>query len=251
MTQVGRSTLRGRRRLLDRVTFSVTSFENDVRLPGRVYPLEPLMAGRDTPRGSSSDPDDWFAPGGVPLPAGPPGRQVDAPSEETVDEPDWLEAETREAGAPAAPAADQPRRRSALLALVALAVFAVIIVIAFLGADVFSSNKSSNPPPPPTTTAATTQPTTTTPSTITTPPSTTTVPTLTSGLLKQGTSGADVKALQQALAAAGHSPGAIDGDFGPKTEQALIAFQQAAGIPADGVYGPQTKAALEKKLNAG
>jgi hypothetical protein len=204
------------------------------------------MAGQDDPRGSSSDPDDWFAPAGVRPPARPRGRPTDAPSEETVDERDWLEAETREAGAPPASPAGQSGRRLALLGLLA---FAVIVVIAFFGANVFNSNKGSKPPPP-TTTAATTQPTTTTPSTITAPPSTT-VQTLTSGLLKQGTSGADVKALQHALATAGHSPGTIDGYFGPKTEQALIAFQQAAGIPADGVYGPQTKAALEKKLNAG
>ena len=149
-------------------------------------------------------------------------------------------------GRRAAGSTDRPAAQT--LALLGLVAFAVIVVIAFFGADVFSSNKGSKLPP--LTPTATTQPTTTMPSTITAPPSTT-VPTLTSGLLKQGTSGADVKALQHALAAAGHSPDTIDGDFGPKTEQALIAFQQAAGIPADGVYGPQTKAVLEKKLNAG
>jgi hypothetical protein len=204
------------------------------------------MGGQDDPRGSFSDPDDWFASAGVRPPALPRGRAADTPSEGTVDEPDWLEAETREAGAPPAPPAGQPRNRLALLGLLA---FAVIVVIALLGANVFGSAKGSKPPPP-TTTAATTEPTTTTPATITAPPSTTVQP-LTSGLLKQATSGADVKALQHALATAGHSPGTIDGVFGPNTEQALIAFQQAAGIPDDGVYGPQTKAALEKKLNAG
>jgi Putative peptidoglycan binding domain len=200
------------------------------------------MTGRDDRRGSASDPDDWFA-GADLRPSAPPR---DAPSEEAVDEPDWLEGGTREAGVLPAPPARQPSRWFALLGLAALA---VIVVIAFFGADLFSSNKSSKPPLP-TTTPPTTQSTTTTPSTITAPPSTT-VPALTSGLLKQGTSGADVKALQRALAAAGHSPGTVDGDFGPKTEQALIAFQQAAGIPADGVYGPQTKAALERVLKAG
>ena len=57
--------------------------------------------------------------------------------------------------------------------------------------------------------------------------------------------------VQQALVAAGQTPGKVDGVFGPQTSHALIAFQQSAGIPADGVYGPQTKAALEKQLNAG
>jgi len=209
------------------------------------------MPGPDDPRDSSSDPDDWFAAAGARPSAHPRERQPETSTEGTVDEPDWLEAETREAGAPPAPPAAEPRRRLALLGLVAITVIAVIAVF---GAEIFSSHKSSKqqppPPPPPTTTPATTQPTTITPPTTTAPPSTT-APTLTSGLLKQGTSGADVKALQHALAAAGHSPGTIDGDFGPKTEQALIAFQEAAGIPADGVYGPRTKAALEKKLNTG
>ena len=204
------------------------------------------MAGRDDPHASAPDPDDWFAPADVHPPAGQRARPADTPSEETIEEPDWLEGETREAGAPPAPPAGQRRRRWALLGLAALAVSAAT---AFFGAQVFGGNKGPKPPPS-TTTRPTTQPTTTTtPSTITSPPPTTT--TLPSGLLKQGTSGADVKAVQHALAAAGHSPGTIDGDFGPKTELALIAFQQASGIPADGVYGPQTKAALEKKLNAG
>ena len=204
------------------------------------------MTGHDDPRGSSSDQDDWFASADVRPTAGPGGRQAGTPSEETIDEPDWLEAETRKAQAPTTPPPAQTRKHLALVGLLALA---VIVAIAVFGAEVFSGSNGSNPPPP-TTTPAATHPTTTTPSPIT-PPSSTTVPTLTSGLLRQGTSGADVKALQQALAAAGHSPGTTDGDFGPKTEQALIAFQHAAGIPADGVYGPQTKAALEKKLNAG
>ena len=96
--------------------------------------------GSGRPTGSSSDPDDWFASAGVRPPARPRGRPADTPSEETVEEPDWLEAETREASAPPAPPAGQPRRHSALLGLVA---FAVIVVMAFLGAA-SSSNKGSS-----------------------------------------------------------------------------------------------------------
>ncbi|WP_304608736.1 peptidoglycan-binding domain-containing protein [Hyalangium versicolor] len=64
--------------------------------------------------------------------------------------------------------------------------------------------------------------------------------------LKQGSSGAAVKTLQQALAKAGFSPGAADGQFGPKTAAAVKAFQSAKGLAADGIVGPKTWA----KLNA-
>jgi peptidoglycan hydrolase-like protein with peptidoglycan-binding domain len=62
--------------------------------------------------------------------------------------------------------------------------------------------------------------------------------------LKLGASGASVKTLQQALANAGFSPGAADGQFGPKTAAAVKAFQRAKGLVADGVVGPQTWARL-------
>jgi peptidoglycan hydrolase-like protein with peptidoglycan-binding domain len=64
--------------------------------------------------------------------------------------------------------------------------------------------------------------------------------------LKLGASGAAVKTLQQALARAGFSPGAADGQFGPKTAAAVKAFQSANGLAVDGVVGPKTWA----KLNA-
>lgn len=58
--------------------------------------------------------------------------------------------------------------------------------------------------------------------------------------LKRGASGPSVKALQQALAGAGFSPGAVDGQFGPKTEAAVKSFQRAKGLVADGIVGPKT-----------
>jgi peptidoglycan hydrolase-like protein with peptidoglycan-binding domain/lysozyme family protein len=62
-------------------------------------------------------------------------------------------------------------------------------------------------------------------------------------LLSEGSRGASVEALQQALDRAGHSL-TVDGVFGPGTRQAVQAFQRAMGLIVDGVVGPQTRAAL-------
>ena len=35
-------------------------------------------------------------------------------------------------------------------------------------------------------------------------------------------------------------PGAVDGDFGPKTEAAVKAYQQDRGAQVDGIVGDQT-----------
>jgi len=63
-------------------------------------------------------------------------------------------------------------------------------------------------------------------------------------VLKIGSTGPDVMALQQALSKAGFDPGGSDGNFGPGTQSAVEAFQRNAGITADGFVGPQTAAAL-------
>lgn len=52
------------------------------------------------------------------------------------------------------------------------------------------------------------------------------------------------QALQRALVAAGYRPGAIDGQIGPRTKEAIRDFQRARGLVVDGVPGPQTLAAL-------
>ncbi len=64
--------------------------------------------------------------------------------------------------------------------------------------------------------------------------------------LKKGHKGADVKALQQLLVANGHSCGGCgaDGDFGAATEQAVVAYQRAKGLEADGIAGAKTWGAL-------
>jgi len=55
--------------------------------------------------------------------------------------------------------------------------------------------------------------------------------------------------LQNALNELGADPKlAVDGNFGRQTRRALIAFQQKAGIVADGLAGPQTWAAINAKI---
>jgi putative chitinase len=63
--------------------------------------------------------------------------------------------------------------------------------------------------------------------------------------LKQGSSGPDVKDLQQKLKDLGFDPNGVDGNFGPGTTKAVIAFQQSKGLGADGKVGPNTLAALQ------
>ena len=64
-------------------------------------------------------------------------------------------------------------------------------------------------------------------------------------MLRNGSTGEEVMALQKTLMAKGINPGPIDGIFGPKTEDALKRFQERAGLEADGIAGPKTFAALE------
>jgi hypothetical protein len=60
-----------------------------------------------------------------------------------------------------------------------------------------------------------------------------------------------VTELQQALSSAGYDPGPADGKFGRRTEAAVIAFQQANGLSADGVVGPETASALNGVVAGG
>ena len=56
-----------------------------------------------------------------------------------------------------------------------------------------------------------------------------------------------VGALQRALRTAGYDPGAEDGEFGPRTEAAVKSFQDRAGLPVDGIVGPETWDRLGKQ----
>lgn len=56
--------------------------------------------------------------------------------------------------------------------------------------------------------------------------------------LKKGSKGPDVIYLQQKVGTA------ADGDFGPNTHKAVVAFQTSKGLVADGIVGPKTWAAI-------
>lgn len=56
--------------------------------------------------------------------------------------------------------------------------------------------------------------------------------------------GADVRALQQRLAALDYYPGPADGQFGQNTLAAVWAFQEVQGLPVTGQVGPATRQAL-------
>ena len=64
--------------------------------------------------------------------------------------------------------------------------------------------------------------------------------------LRKGSTGADVKTLQNLLLARGYDLGryGADGDFGNATLTAVKAYQGGAGLTADGVVGSKTWAAL-------
>ena len=57
-------------------------------------------------------------------------------------------------------------------------------------------------------------------------------------MLQQGATGSDVRALQAELKVS------ADGIFGPNTKAAVVAFQRSKGLTADGIVGPRTAAAL-------
>jgi peptidoglycan hydrolase-like protein with peptidoglycan-binding domain len=68
------------------------------------------------------------------------------------------------------------------------------------------------------------------------------------GKLAAGDAGSAVTELQKVLAALGLYTGKPDGDFGPATKAAVIAFQKAHGLDPDGVVGSATARKLNEAL---
>ena len=71
------------------------------------------------------------------------------------------------------------------------------------------------------------------------------------GALRRGMNGGSVRSLQQQLKNLGFYNGSVDGDFGAGTESAVIAFQSARGLTADGVAGTSTMNALFSGTSGG
>jgi peptidoglycan hydrolase-like protein with peptidoglycan-binding domain len=59
------------------------------------------------------------------------------------------------------------------------------------------------------------------------------------------------KQIQQELADVGCYKGEIDGILGSASDAAILEFQKAAGLSADGELGPQTEDALKKAVDEG
>lgn len=68
-------------------------------------------------------------------------------------------------------------------------------------------------------------------------------------VLEVGSSGADVKKVQQKLIDWGYLNGTADGKYGAKTQAAVQAFQRKNGLSADGRVGARTAAAMGVTLS--
>ncbi len=80
---------------------------------------------------------------------------------------------------------------------------------------------------------------------LTAPPTITPQPTPTPLILKEGSTGSDVRNLQTKLRSLGYMR-TVDGKFEAGTKRAVISFQNRNGLPADGIVGPATM----NKLNS-
>ena len=63
-------------------------------------------------------------------------------------------------------------------------------------------------------------------------------------VLRQGSTGGEVKEVQRRLKKWGYYSGSVDGIFGSGTKKAVISFQKKNGLTADGVVGKTTYKAL-------
>lgn len=173
--------------------------------------------------------DNWFGESGWPL---DDDARV-APRDE-IDVEDWLTAP------PQPPPSASPSERALIWIALGLALVGLFVGLKIGGVLGGHTNKPHAPAVAPQPTVAQTS----RPATTATPNTPLTVPTKT---LKPGDTGAQVVALQHALASLGFSPGSTDGSYGPATTSAVTRFQQAVGLTADGVVGPNTLAALLRR----
>ena len=201
------------------------------------------MEGRDTER--DPEVDDWFDE-----PEASPPRRRRGGSRSVEVEPDGDPGVTVE-DAPVRVRRPEPRvfaiggrtlasAQGALLGALAIALLRAIRA----AAGAFSGGGNSAAPP---TTVPTTPPATT-PATTPTPPATTATLKLPTATVHPNDTGTPVKQLQAALIKLGYLKGKADGIFGPGTKAAVVAFQSASNLTADGIAGAKTLAALKQAL---
>ena len=66
--------------------------------------------------------------------------------------------------------------------------------------------------------------------------------------IRAGSEGERVRRLQVALGVFGYEPGTADGSYGPATRAAIIKFQEANNLDADGVAGRSTIRAVNAQI---
>ncbi|MGM7724141.1 peptidoglycan-binding domain-containing protein [Metabacillus sp. Hm71] len=73
---------------------------------------------------------------------------------------------------------------------------------------------------------------------------------LPTGIYRRGDQGDAVKQIQRALKQINFNPGAIDGIYGPNTEDAVRRFQSMyRALADDGIYGPNTRKYIRMELD--
>lgn len=70
-------------------------------------------------------------------------------------------------------------------------------------------------------------------------------------VIKQGSTGSQVKTIQTKLKNWGYYTGSVDGIFGSQTAAAVKYFQRKNGLTADGIVGSKTAAAMGITLSSG
>lgn len=68
---------------------------------------------------------------------------------------------------------------------------------------------------------------------------------------QQGSSGEQVRTIQDKLKRWGYYDGQVDGVFGSRTRRAVVKFQKKNGLAADGIVGPNTLQALGMSVSGG